>query len=204
MSQLSLQQFKQQLRERIIDSAFPRVTRDGLRDFLNKFAEEIDAYIVNIGFNTPGQIDIHIADVTIHFTEGSISHLSIQDIGSNSHAQIDTHIADVTDAHFVSNDSLVFTNKLMDDFSNKIPDSVSCVVFENEEDARHWILLEHTGKNQGVGIDPWGPEQQHRFSENASKAIQSFDFADSNNIDRQKVKTTNILNVYLAYMVVTQ
>lgn len=92
-----------------------------------------------------------------------------------------------------------FFHKLKDDFSNKIPDSVSCVVFENEEDARHWILLEHTGKNQGVGVDPWGPEQQHRFSENASKAIQIFDFADSNNIDRQKVKTTNlerILGIY--------
>ncbi len=41
----------------------------------------------------------HAADATIHFTEASISHLSIGDIGVNSHAAIDTHIADAT-IHF--------------------------------------------------------------------------------------------------------
>ena len=92
-----------------------------------------------------------------------------------------------------------FFHKLKDDFPNKISDSVSCVVFEKEEDARHWILLEHTGKNQGVGVDPWNPEQQHRFSENASKAVQIFDFADNNNIDRQKVKTTNVERILGTY-----
>ena len=41
----------------------------------------------------------HVADGTIHFTEGSISHLNIADIGVNSHASVDTHIADAT-VHF--------------------------------------------------------------------------------------------------------
>lgn len=41
----------------------------------------------------------HIADLTLHFTEASISHLNIGDIGTNSHAAIDTHIADGT-LHF--------------------------------------------------------------------------------------------------------
>ena len=41
----------------------------------------------------------HTGDLTIHFTESSISHLNIQDIGSNSHTQIDSHIAD-TSIHY--------------------------------------------------------------------------------------------------------
>lgn len=44
-------------------------------------------------------ISTHTGDLTIHFTETSISHTNIQDIGSNTHAQIDTHIAD-TSIHF--------------------------------------------------------------------------------------------------------
>jgi hypothetical protein len=55
--------------------------------------------LTNIGSNTHVQIDTHIADSTIHFTEGSIDHTNIQNIGTNSHAQIDTHIADGT-IHF--------------------------------------------------------------------------------------------------------
>ena len=48
----------------------------------------------NIGTNTHAQIDTHIADSTVHFTEGSIDHTAITNIGTNSHAAIDTHIAD--------------------------------------------------------------------------------------------------------------
>ena len=53
----------------------------------------------NIGTNTHPQIDTHIADTTLHFTEGSIDHVNILSIGSNSHSAIDTHIADTT-LHF--------------------------------------------------------------------------------------------------------
>jgi len=52
--------------------------------------------ISNVGGNTHAQIDSHIGDGTIHFTEGSIDHTAIQNIGINSHAQIDTHIGDAT------------------------------------------------------------------------------------------------------------
>jgi len=55
--------------------------------------------IQDIGVNSHLVIDAHIADGTIHFTEGSIDHTAIQNIGVNSHAAIDTHIADGT-IHF--------------------------------------------------------------------------------------------------------
>jgi hypothetical protein len=52
--------------------------------------------LTSIGTNTHVAIDSHIADSSIHFTEGSISHLNIQDIGTYSHMAIDSHIDDVT------------------------------------------------------------------------------------------------------------
>lgn len=58
-----------------------------------------DLVPASIGVNTHAQIDNHIADGTIHFTEASISHLSISDIGANTHAQIDSHISDLS-IHF--------------------------------------------------------------------------------------------------------
>lgn len=49
-------------------------------------------------------VDLHIADLSIHFTEASITHLNIQDIGTNTHVQIDNHIADLT-LHRIINDA---------------------------------------------------------------------------------------------------
>lgn len=42
----------------------------------------------------------HTNNAAIHFTEGSISHLNIQNIGANTHASIDQHIADAS-IHYV-------------------------------------------------------------------------------------------------------
>jgi hypothetical protein len=40
---------------------------------------------------------------------------------------------------------------------------VSCVLFENEEEAQHWIETRHTGQNQGVGLVEWGSEEKDRY-----------------------------------------
>jgi hypothetical protein len=44
-----------------------------------------------------------------------------------------------------------------------VPKEVNCFVYENEKDAAGWIKLDHTGKNEGVGQDPWGTAEQERF-----------------------------------------
>lgn len=54
----------------------------------------------------------HISDGTIHFTEGSISHLNIQDIGVNSHATIDAAL--VTLASHISDATIHFTEGSID------------------------------------------------------------------------------------------
>ena len=67
--------------------------------------------LTSIGTNTHAQIDTHVADGTVHFTEASIDHTAIANIGTNTHAQIDTHVADGT-IHFTeaSIDHTAITN----------------------------------------------------------------------------------------------
>ena len=74
----------------------------------------------------------------------------------------------------------------------KNPETLSCTVFENEDDAHHWIVLEHTGQNQGAGIKSWSSEQKDRFLQKSSKKIQIFEFTDANNIERKGVAATNL------------
>jgi hypothetical protein len=40
---------------------------------------------------------------------------------------------------------------------------VECVLFENEEEAYHWIDLRHTGANDGVGLVEWDSNQKDRY-----------------------------------------
>ena len=54
----------------------------------------------SIGTNTHTQIDNHIGDATVHFTEASINHQNITGHGTYNHESIDTHINNNTNAHF--------------------------------------------------------------------------------------------------------
>jgi len=56
-------------------------------------------YLYGAGYYMHYEIDFHIDDDTIHFTEGSISHLNIQDIGTYAHADIDSHLDDLGNFH---------------------------------------------------------------------------------------------------------
>ena len=85
-------------------SPAPVVTNALVFDGTNWTHQVIDHInLSNIGVNSHAQIDTHIADATIHFTEASIDHTAILNIGVNSHAQIDTHIAGTALNHTAAN-----------------------------------------------------------------------------------------------------
>jgi hypothetical protein len=78
-----------------------------------------------------------------------------------------------------------------------LPKAIACSVMSREE-ARHWILLRHTGENNGVGVLPWDGPAKHRFRGN-SPALQAIDLvADSKNLDRatrEKLPSISITNI---------
>lgn len=46
---------------------------------------------------------------------------------------------------------------------DNIPESLHCAVFTTREDAARWIILTHTGENDGEGTKRWGTNEQARF-----------------------------------------
>lgn len=84
-------------------------------------------------------------------------------------------------------------------------DTLSCVVVANREAAEHWIMLKHTGENQGAGTVSWGTTESERFAErNREKKLprrQVFDFVRTAGtlspeaqslVDAGKIAITNI------------
>jgi hypothetical protein len=56
-------------------------------------------------------------------------------------------------------------NELSAKYAQNAQTSIECALFDSEEDAQHWIILRHTGANEGVGLVGWGSEEQDRFKE---------------------------------------
>jgi hypothetical protein len=71
---------------------------------------------------------------------------------------------------------------LADRYAQNPLGAIPCALFENEDDARHWIHLRHTGQNQGVGLVEWGADEKDRFNSRSSgsrkPAGQLIDFVE--------------------------
>jgi hypothetical protein len=51
-------------------------------------------------------------------------------------------------------------NELSRRYARSPLDEVTCVLFDTEEQAEHWIRLRHTGQNKGRGLVAWGPSSR--------------------------------------------
>ena len=73
-------------------------------------------------------------------------------------------------------------DNLLKDFSGKLIQSVDSIVYDNEKEAARWIKIDHTGKNKGVGQDPWAAAGIDRFEQKfegkTSPSIQLISFLE--------------------------
>lgn len=53
--------------------------------------------------------------------------------------------------------------KLSEKFHSDPIDNVTCVLFDSEEAARHWVKIRHTGANSGVGLVEWNSDEKDRY-----------------------------------------
>lgn len=81
--------------------------------------------------------------------------------------------------------------------NSSLPKAIACSVM-SREDAKHWILLRHTGENDGIGVLPWDGPSTHRFR-GGSPALQAVDMVDEHNLvdkeTREKLPTIPITNI---------
>lgn len=89
-------------------------------------------------------------------------------------------------------------NALAKNTDLSIFDRIECSFYDNEEDAKIWIELKHTGENDGIGTDGWDYEQQQRYKGN-SAITEIIDYVKlSNDIEPDikeklsKVRYTNL------------
>lgn len=61
-----------------------------------------------------------------------------------------------------------------------------CVVL-SRDDANHWILLKHTGENEGVGVVTWDGRARQRFR-GSSPALQAIEIVEASNLLDEETK----------------
>ena len=83
--------------------------------------------------------------------------------------------------------------------SGTIPEEVNCFVYTDEKEAAEWIKLDHTGKNAGIGQDPWEPVGKERFDYKfggkvspAMQIIKLFQQETKKSIDTKALKISTV------------
>ncbi|MFA5393814.1 MAG: hypothetical protein WC081_03485 [Candidatus Ratteibacteria bacterium] len=158
---------------------------------------------INLMMTKAGKTIFNLAtDVAKHGLNPSKS-LMVVEVRKNSFLPLEGNRR-VVALKLLDNPELASSEKLIEafkelkrEYNSQIPVEVECTIFPDKESASHWVNLEHTGKNNGVGVLSWNSEQRQRFialyaGKKGSYAIQLFDFADENNLDRSKVDSTTL------------
>src|SRR5260370_15387305 len=83
-------------------------------------------------------------------------------------------------------------------YKDSLPTAVECTVYAEDEQeiADRWILLEHTGENQGRGTVSWDSEQRQRFQskhkKELSRLVQVLEFLEAKGINISGIQATNL------------
>lgn len=84
-------------------------------------------------------------------------------------------------------------------YKDGLPTAVECVVYPEDQQniADRWVLLEHTGENQGVGTVRWNPVQKDRFEsrhkqQELSRAVQVLEFLKLRGTGTSGIEATNL------------
>ncbi len=75
-----------------------------------------------------------------------------------------------------------------------LPDTINCAVVP-EDEATHWMRLEHTGENEGVGVIAWNTRAKHRFHD-SSPALQAIDLVEKSPFLEAEIRS-NLENIAL-------
>lgn len=90
--------------------------------------------------------------------------------------------------------------------SNNYPTVIECAVFDNRDDADHWMQLRHEGQQDGIGTKPWDAIQKARYSEKRGRKspnIQSaklLDYAADRQIIKDKDKNRYSITTLQRYL----
>ncbi|MBI2075677.1 MAG: hypothetical protein HYT72_00325 [Candidatus Aenigmarchaeota archaeon] len=110
-----------------------------------------------------------------------------------------TAIKCTTDPSLIKSDSLKSKFINLRKGKGKIPNKVNCFVYKDEKDAAEWIKLDHTGKNSGVGQDPWEAAGKERFDWDfggklspAMQAINLFEHETKHGLNKKKLKISTV------------
>ncbi len=78
-------------------------------------------------------------------------------------------------------------------------DLIQCLVVKDRPDADHWIMLRHTGENEGAGLVGWGGDEASRFRARKGSidlSTQALDYLERQNAltpeERRKIPATSL------------
>lgn len=85
--------------------------------------------------------------------------------------------------------------KYAQQFDSTVIEPIDAVLFDNREEANHWIELRHTGENGGAGIVSWDGIATARFNGN-NVSLQLIEFARKfGNLDKNVIKGLETFNI---------
>lgn len=78
----------------------------------------------------------------------------------------------------------------------EVPTEVECVIFNDRNAARHWILVNHDGEQEGRGLIKWDAEQKDRFERKPSIGLEALDLLTHKGLismhDKSEVNKTTL------------